>query len=198
MKKIFVLAVMLVAFSTSLSAQTLTNFLKSAATTIIDEVTDGKATEILVVGDWNYSDPAVSLVSENTLAGALGTLATQTIEPKLQKAYDFVGIKKGNCTFSFKADNTFSMVIGKRTLSGSYTYTAEDNKIVLEFNSTLIKLGTMSGYAYITGEGLDLVFDCHRLFDFLKALGTKVSLLSGVSKIVDNYDGMKIGFSLTK
>ena len=71
MKKIFVLAVMLVAFSTSLSAQTFTNFLKSAATTIIDEVTDGKATEILVVGDWNYSDPAVSLVSENTLAGAL-------------------------------------------------------------------------------------------------------------------------------
>ena len=192
------LAVALVGFSTSLSAQTLTNFLKNAATTIIDEVTDGKATEALIVGDWNYSDPAITLKSEDTLSGALGTLATQTIEPKLQSAYDFVGIKAGNCSYSFKADNTFTMVIGKRTLTGTYTYTAEDNKLVMEFNTTLLKLGTMTGYAFITADGLDIVHDCQRLFDFLKALGTKTSLLSGVSKVVENYDGMMIGFSLKK
>lgn len=198
MKKILILAVALVGFSTSLSAQTLTNFLKNAATTIIDEVTDGKATESLIVGDWNYSDPAITLKSEDTLAGALGTLATQTIEPKLQSAYDFVGIKAGNCSYSFKADNTFTMVVGKRTLTGTYTYTAEDNKLVMEFNTTLLKLGTMTGYAFITADGLDIVHDCQRLFDFLKALGTKTSLLSGVSKVVENYDGMMIGFSLKK
>lgn len=198
MKKILILAVALVGFSTSLSAQTLTNFLKNAATTIIDEVTDGKATEALIVGDWNYSDPAITLKSEDTLAGALGALATQTIEPKLQSAYDFVGIKAGNCSYSFKADNTFTMVVGKRTLTGTYTYTAEDNKLVMEFNTTLLKLGTMTGYAFITADGLDIVHDCQRLFDFLKALGTKTSLLSGVSKVVENYDGMMIGFSLKK
>ena len=128
----------------------------------------------------------------------MGTLATQTIEPKLQSAYDFVGIKAGSCSYSFKADNTFTMVVGKRTLTGTYTYTAEDNKLVMEFNTTLLKLGTMTGYAFITADGLDIVHDCQRLFDFLKALGTKTSLLSGVSKVVENYDGMMIGFSLKK
>ena len=56
----------------------------------------------------------------------------------------------------------------------------------------------MTGYAYIDGENMDLVFDCSRLFDFLVKLGSKSSMLSGLTKIAESYSGMMLGFSLSK
>lgn len=198
MKRILFIVCAMFVFSTSLSAQSLGDFLKGAATTVIDKVTDGKATELMLPGTWNYASPAIRLESEGELAGALANAAMGSFETKLQNAYNYVGIKAGNCSFTFGDDDTFKMVIGKRTFTGTYTYETDTHKVVLTFNSTFIKLGTMTGYAYIDGENMDLVFDCSRLFDFLVKLGSKSSMLSGLTKIAESYSGMMLGFSLSK
>ena len=56
----------------------------------------------------------------------------------------------------------------------------------------------MKGYAFVEGETLKLVFDCTRLTTFVKTLGAKVSLLNGITTMLDNYDNVMLGFGFKK
>lgn len=197
MKRILLLLVAVFTVSIA-SAQNFKNLIKGAVTEIVDNVTDGKATEIMLAGTWDYSSPAIRLAKEgDTLSNMASSALTAGLEGKLTKAYNLVGIKQGASSFTFNDDNTFTAVMGKRTLSGTYSYDSATHKLSLEF-STLLKLGKLNGYAYISGDTLELVFDCSRLMDLLTALGSKSSTLKSITALVVNYDTMMIGFGYTK
>ena len=83
-------------------------------------------------------------------------------------------------------------------MSGTYTYDPKSFAITLNFEGKLLKLGTMSGFAYINATGLDLVFDCTRLVKMLTTLGSKVSMLNSITSLLGNYEKANIGFGLTK
>lgn len=183
--------------------------LLNVAKDVADEVTDGKASELLdkvtgaatehlIVGTWNYAQPAMTFEGGDLLSNVAGEALAAKLSTKLQSAYNLVGIKEGTCSFTFNEDNTFSAVMGNRTLSGTYAYDTATFAITLNFDSKLLKLGTMTGYAYITATGLDLVFDCTRLVKMLTTLGAKVSALSSVTSLMQGYDKANIGFSFTK
>lgn len=208
MKKIFLALCLVLGATLSVEAQGLKGLL-NAAKDVADEVTDGKAselldkvtgtaTELLIVGTWNYTQPAMTFEGGDLLSNVAGEALAAKLSTKLQTAYNAVGIKQGSCSFTFNEDNTFSAVMGSRTLSGTYAYDTTTFAITLNFDSKLLKLGTMTGYAYITASGLDLVFDCTRLVKMLTTLGAKVSALSSVTSLMGNYDKANIGFSFTK
>lgn len=75
-------------------------------------------------------------------------------------------------------------------------------KIVAIISVMLVGVVTLSaqslGYAYIDGQDMDIVFDCNKLYNFLMKLGSKMSALGGIMKITESYDGMMLGFSLSK
>lgn len=208
MKKILLTLICAVMCSVSAEAQVfkaITDFAKDTA----DELTDGKAsevinkitgaaTEIMLEGTWNYNAPAIRFDSEDALATAAGAALNKTISTKLQKAYDLVGIKQGSCSYTFNSDGTFSATIGNRTHTGKYTYNSETHALVLEYDSKLLKLGTMEGYAYLSENGLDLVFDCTRLVNFVVKLGAKTSMLKGVTTLLSSYDSVMLGYGLTR
>lgn len=196
-KIVAIISVMLVGVVT-LSAQSLGDILKGAASSLVDEVTGGKATELMLPGTWSYKSPALRLEGDDVLADVVAQAAVASVETKLEKVYSYVGIVSGACSFTFNSDDTFSMVLGKRTLTGKYIYDASTHKITLEFATSLLKLGSMTGYAYIDGQDMDIVFDCNKLYNFLTKLGSKVSALGGIMKITESYDGMMLGFSLSK
>lgn len=197
MKRVLLIVAALFTLASTASAQTFGDLLKSGATQIIDKVTGGKATELMLTGTWSYNAPAVKFTGDNELANVAGNALASSAETKLQKAYDFVGIKQGSCTFTFKDDNSFTAVIGKRNLSGTYTYDAATHAIELNF-STLLKLSAMKGFVYLEGESLSLVFDCSRLTAFVKTLGAKVSMLKGVTSLLSSYDDVMLGFGFNK
>lgn len=183
--------------------------LLNAAKDVADEVTDGKASELLdkvtgaatehlIVGTWSYAQPAMTFEGGDLLSNVAGEALSAQLSTKLTSAYNAVGIKPGACSFTFNEDNTFSAVLGKSTLSGTYSYDTATFAITLNYDSKLVKLGTMTGYAYITASGLDLVFDCTRLVKMLTTLGSKLSSLSAVTTLMQNYDKAYIGFGLTK
>lgn len=188
----------MLAITTSASAQNLGKILKGVVTEYVDEATDGKATELLLVDAWSYDSPAVRFDSENELANLAGNALVGTVEGKLQSAYNLVGIKKGSCSLTLNADNTFSMVLGRRTLTGTYTYAADTHAIDLMFDTKLLKLSSLSGYAYIDGENLDVAFDCTKLVNFLSALGSKVSMLNSLTQLVDSYENVYLGFTFAR
>lgn len=171
---------------------------EGAITEVIDNLTGGKATELLLVGDWSYTAPAMRITSgSDALSNVASSVVTQSVEGALAKAYSYIGITAGVSSFAFNEDNTFSAVLGKRTLSGSYSYDAATHKLSLEF-SALRSLGKLNGYAYIDGEALELVFDCSKFMDLLTALGSKVSSLKSIAALAQRYDTMMIGFSYNR
>lgn len=197
MKRILLVVVALFAVVSTTSAQSLGDLLKSGATQLIDKVTGGKATEFLLAGTWTYAEPAIHLDGEQELANIAGNALSQSLSTKMQKAYNYVGIKPGSCSFSFNEDKSFNAVIGKRTLSGTYVFDPETHAIELHF-STLIDLGAMKGYAFVEGETLKLVFNCTRLTTFVKTLGAKISLLNGITTMLNNYDNVMLGFGFKR
>lgn len=197
MKRLFILLVAVISVNVA-SAQTFKDLVKGTVTQVLDSVTDGKATEIMLTGTWNYSSPAIRLATENELLSSVASsAATSSLESKLVKAYSLVGLKAGASSFTFKDDNTFTAVVGKRTLSGTYTYDSATHKLTMEFSS-LLKLGKLNGYAYLNGESLDIVFDCSRMMDFLVSLGSKTSMLKGITSIANQFDSMMIGMQYNK
>ena len=208
MKKILLTLCLVLGMAVCVDAQGLKGVL-NVAKDVADEVTDGKAselldkvtgtaTELLIVGTWDYTQPAMTFEGGDLLSSVAGEALAAKLSTKLTTAYNAVGIKPGSCSFTFNNDDTFSAIIGKRTLTGTYVYDTETFAITLNFDSKLVKLGTMTGYAHLTATGLDLVFDCTRLVKMLSTLGAKVSVLSSVTSLLGNYDKANVGFSLTK
>lgn len=197
MKRIIVLFFALFTI-TAASAQNFIGLVKDTATEVVDQITEGKVTEIMLNGDWEYDSPAVRFVKDgDILSGAVSSLVTDALENRLVKAYSYVGIKDNAASFTFNSDDTFTAVLGKRTLNGTYTYDSASHQLTLEFSS-ILNLGKLSGYAYIDGEELDLVFDCTKFTSFLSKLGSKSSLLKSVSAITNKYDSMMIGFEFER
>jgi len=197
MKKIMIIAALILA-APAVRAQSLTDALKNIATAAADKATGGALTAAALVGQWNYSGPGVKLVSDDTMAELGGAALTGTIEKKLSTAYDFAGIKPGACTFSFDKENNFTATIGRRTLSGTYEYEHETHVVTLHFTKGRFDLGTMNGRAYISGTDLDLVFPVDKLVKMVTTLGAKVSSLSTVTKMLEKYDSVMIGFEFSK
>ena len=127
MKKIFLLFVAVATLSVgSASAQGWLDALKGAATTVVDKVTGGQATQLMLPGTWSYNAPAMRLTSEdNLLADVASSALVSGIEDKLVKAYSFIGIKQGSCTFTFNTDD----VEGDETIcTVSYRHLPRDVK----------------------------------------------------------------------
>ena len=83
-KIVAIISVMLVGVVT-LSAQSLGDILKGAASSLVDEVTGGKATEVMLPGTWNYKSPALRLEGDDVLADVVAKAAVASVESKLEK-----------------------------------------------------------------------------------------------------------------
>ena len=146
---------------------------------------------------WKYSKPGCAFTSENLLAKAGGEIAANKIEEDLSKYYTKFGFSKSNTYFTFKTDGTFAAKIDGKSWSGTYTFDEKTHAIQLKG-----LLLSMSGFATRTTNGISLLFEQKKLLTLIKTLSklnlTGSTTMSAVSSIVDNYDGVRIGFEMTK
>lgn len=191
-KSLLLLAALLL--TGSAAAQDWKELLKKAATTAIDKATDGKLTQYAIVGTWCYTAPGVKFESDDWTGELSGAALESTVTSKLESAYAIVGIKPGACDFTFDRDGAFTATMGSRSLSGTYEFDAATHVITLHFAKGKYDLGSVPGHAYVSGEALQLVFPVTKLVAMIKALGSKVSALTTLAKLLDNYDDVYIGF----
>lgn len=146
---------------------------------------------------WKYSKPGCAFTSENLLAKAGGEIAANKIEEDLSKYYTKFGFSKSNTYFTFKTDGTFAAKIDGKSWSGTYTFDEKTHAIQLKG-----LLLSMSGFATRTTNGISLLFEQKKLLTLIKTLSklnlTGSTTMSAVSSIVDNYDGVRIGFEMAK
>lgn len=146
---------------------------------------------------WKYSKPGCAFTSENLLAKAGGEIAASKIEEDLSKYYSKFGFSKSNTYFTFKTDGTFAAKIDGKSWNGTYTFDEKTHAIQLKG-----LLLSASGFATRTTNGISLLFEQKKLLTLVKTLSklnlTGSTTMSAVSSIVDNYDGVRIGFEMTK
>ena len=146
---------------------------------------------------WKYSKPGCAFTSENLLAKAGGEIAASKIEEDLSKYYSKFGFSKSNTSFTFKTDGTFAAKIDGKSWNGTYTFDEKTHAIQLKG-----LLLSASGFATRTTNGISLLFEQKKLLTLVKTLSklnlTGSTTMSAVSSIVDNYDGVRVGFEMAK
>ena len=154
-----------------------------------------KVSEANLVGTWKYSYPGCAFTSDNLLAKAGGEVAAAKVKSDLQPHFQTLGINSGNTYFTFNQDKTFSGKLDGQQVSGTYTYDPNSGAITLK---TLLL--SLNGYITMNTKGISLLFESQKILSVLQTLGamsgnTTVSAISSISK---NYDGVRIGFEMTR
>lgn len=144
---------------------------------------------------WKYSKPGCAFTSENLLAKAGGEIAANKVEEKLGEYYSKFGLSGSNTYFTFKTDGTFAAKIDGKSWQGNYTF--DEKTHAIQMKGLLL---SMSGYATKTTNGISLLFDQTKLLNLIKTMGALKgsSTLSAIGTIANNYDGMRVGFEMSK
>lgn len=144
---------------------------------------------------WKYSKPGCAFTSENLLAKAGGEIAANKVEEKLSEYYSKFGFSGSNTYFTFNTDGTFTSKIDGKSWQGNYTF--DEKTHAIQMKGLIL---SMSGYATKTTNGISLLFDQKKLLNLIKTIGSLKgnSTLSALGTIANNYDGMRVGFEMTK
>ena len=148
-----------------------------------------------LIGDWQYKGPGCAFTSENLLAKAGGEVAATTVREKLVTYYNTFGISNTNTALQFAQDGSFSGMISGKNISGTYTYDEKTCKITMK---TL--LFSLPAYTKRNPQGISILFESKKLLSIMQTMAaiSGNSTLSSIGDISNNYDGIRIGFDMSK
>lgn len=196
MKTIFTFAICLL-FMTTTNAQAqswLDLFNKDNVSKIVETLTG--SSNVNLVGTWTYQKPAIELKSDDLLKKAGGALASATVEKTINERLNKLGVKAGMTDFTFKEDSTFTSTIGKRTMSGKYSYNANTKSVELKYAGLI---GVNAQVSQSTNN-MSLLFDADTMLKLLVYFGNKStnSSVKAITALAQGYDGMMIGLDFNK
>ena len=182
----------------------------NTVTSILENVVGGAISklDLSIDGTWKYTAPEVQFKSDNLLAQAGGAAATTKIETSLSKVYGMIGINESLC-YTFNSDSTFTHTIkiggSVKNLKGKYSLDKTNKIITLKYDALgKVGLGKINAIYANTGTSLALLFDVSELMSFLKKVISAVNSITGkgslatVSALLENYDGLLIGYKMKK
>lgn len=148
-----------------------------------------------IVGTWNFKGSAFVFESENALASLGSDAVASQVETKVDQYLAKYGIKEGACSITFNEDNTYLFLAGERYVEGSYELNAETKELTM----TLGMFKTTANLVYDAGT-INLVYQSDGLLNMVKAIGAKGTkgTFALLSKLLNQYDGMRIGMAFAK
>lgn len=182
--------------ATNSQAQTWKDLLNKDNLSKVVNALTGTAETIDMTGTWSYKSSAVEFETENLLMKAGGAAAANMAENKLNEQLGKIGIKDGQMSFTFNADSTFTSKVGKKTLKGTYSYDPATKQVNLKY----LRLLNLHAKVNCSSNSLELLFNSDKLLKLMSFISSKSSstALKTVGSLADNYDGMMLGFELTK
>lgn len=171
---------------------------KDAVSNLVSGISGVKQSDLQ--GTWTYVSPACSFTSEDLLKKAGGAIAANEVNEKLSGIYTKIGITPAKFGYTF-ADSTFVNKFMGKNSKGAYTFNAEDQELNLQYQvAGLINIGQSSAKIEKSGNNIKLLFNADKLLQILTKLSSmsKSSTIKAIGSIADGYDGMLIGFELSK
>lgn len=172
----------------------------NAVNTVLQSVlgmTDTKVSKQNLIGTWKYSQPGCAFTSEKLLAQAGGEIVASNVKSKLQPTFNKVGINSSNTQVTFKQDGTFSAKIAGKAWNGTYKYDEKTSKITM--SGLLLNVNC---YAKLNVNGIGLLFEGKKLLTMMQTMsalaGGQNATLKTIGDVASSYDGLRVGFDMTK
>ena len=172
----------------------------NAVNTVLQSVlgiTGTKVSKQNLIGTWKYSQPGCAFTSEKLLAQAGGEIVASNVKTKLQPTFQKVGINASNTQVTFNQDVTFSAKVAGKAWSGNYTYDEKTCKITM--SGLLLNINC---YAKLNVNGIGLLFEGKKLLTMMQTMSTLAGgqngTLNTIGDIASSYDGLRVGFDMTK
>lgn len=206
MKKMWLIPVAvcsLLSVPETMYGQSLKDILNSSAVkNAVTSVTGGKKLSVeSIQGTWTYVHPAVELEGDNALKNIAGSVAASEIEKKMKTYCAKAGIVEGMFQYTFNSDSTFTSVLKKKTLKGTYSLDADAGTIILQYGlGGKWKVMTLTARVVLSGNQLSLLFNADKLLDFLSKVSSvsNSATLKTINSLASQYDGVMLGFDLEK
>lgn len=152
-----------------------------------------------LTGTWTSSGPAVSFQGDNFLKKAGGVAAAAAIESKLDPYFNQFGLK--GAVLTIDNSGNFTLTVKKVKLQGTITETNE--KGIFNFNFKAlgkIKLGSVKTYIQKSYNSMDVMFDATKMMTLMTTVAkvTNMKTLNALSSILSSYDGLCVGFKMSK
>lgn len=200
MKKVFIMAALILMGATTTMAQQTSTSGSSALSGILGNILgkvigSNKLSQADLVATWRYSAPGCAFTSDNLLAKAGGEIASNKIESQLATYYQKAGFSNSNTYFTFNSDGTFNAKIDGKSWNGKYTL--DESTQAIQMKGLFL---TLNGYVARHSNGISLLFESKKLLTLVQTLTALSgnSTLSAIGNLSKNYDGVRIGFELTK
>ena len=154
-----------------------------------------KMTKQQLIGTWRYNQPGCAFTSKDLLSQAGGEVVASQIKQKLQSSYQSVGLSSANTQMTFNNDGTFTATICGKKISGKYTYDEANYKLTMQ---TL--LFSFNAYTKRNVNGIAILFEASKLLSLMQTLSALSGnqTLSTIGDLSKSYDGLRVGFDMTK
>lgn len=161
--------------------------------TVLSSILGNTTSKQSLVGTWTYSGPKVVFESENILSQIGAQVVGSNLEQKLGTQLQKMGFTAGKSSLTLNNDGSCSLVLGNRTLPGTYVYDASANKMTL---TGVLGVGQMTCTVSTQSGQLYMLFDADKLLSVATSISNKST--STLGTLLQSYSGLKLGWAMTK
>lgn len=194
MKKLVCIIALLCTVSVQGNAQSLKDILSDVAKVVVG---DKATTQASLIGTWDYVGPDCQLKGDDILKNIGGETAGEEVEKKMAPIYEKAGLN--TIQYTFNEDKTCSYTIKGKKVEGTYEFDAEAKTVTIKAG----KLGIKTTAHIVTlGSNMSFVYDADKILSVVKTITGAASGLnasaSTVNKLLEQFNGMMVGFELKK
>ena len=194
MKKLVCIIALLCAVSVQGNAQSLKDILSDVAKAVVG---DKATTQASLIGTWDYVGPDCQLKGDDILKNIGGETAGEEVEKKMAPIYEKAGLN--TIQYTFNEDKTCSYTIKGKKVEGTYEFDAEAKTVTIKAGKLGIKT---TAYIVTLGNNMSFVYDADKILSVVKTITGAASGLntsaSTVNKLLEQFNGMMVGFELKK
>ena len=149
-----------------------------------------------IKGEWNYNGPSVDVSGKNLLAGIGKPITKSKFKKKLKNAFKKIGLDNMRPQFTFNQDGTCAIKLLGKSLKGTYNYNPDQDKIQIKWHGMPVS-------ARLKRDGnkkMHITFDADRFLSLLTLAGnfSDNSAIKALTKLMENYEDVMVGFELKK
>ena len=193
MKKFICVIALFFAFVAQADAQNLKDILTGVAKQVVG---DKATTATSIIGTWNYVGPDCQFKGDDLLKNIGGDAAGVEVEKKMEPIFEKTGLN--TIQYTFNEDKTCSYTIKGKKINGTYEFDPEAKTVTIKGRMGI----KVTAHIVTLGSNMSFVFDANKIFTVVKSItgvaSTVNTTVSAINKLVEQFDGMMIGFELKK
>lgn len=187
------------------NAQSLSDFFSGDLGNTLGNIIEGVFTSSNIdiadlEGEWTISGPAVCFKSDDFLKNAGGLAAASAIETKMEPYYTKYGLTGAKLVIDAEGNYTLQ-IKNKYNISGTITRSEGAAQGTFDFNFGLLgrKVTSLTTYVQKTSHTMDIMFDASKFKTIISTIAkiSGMSLAKTISSLLNQYEGLCIGFKLT-